>query len=277
MGVMQSIRQRKPVTYPTLKLCEEVVGGFLAYRGRDSSPATWRVFAGGTNQAFLDKHPFDASGLHPGHCPRGVGHSEVLNSHPLWSGLHRPDECPPNNVLETQDMIRAGTVRPRLQDSESTSYCCRLCSICSVPCRSWSCLASQSCSGVTFVLTIPQKGMNSSNASRPLGESDSAINAIALSRTGNASAMIFPSDLKFLRPSCPGRTTCLIIPAYCSVGSIGPGSTKSMVTRYCIPPSSFLSHFHRWASSIPLTMTADNEGVNTLARCSAVNSHQTLI
>src|SRR5215204_5634680 len=99
MDVMQSMRQRKPVTYPTLKLCEEVVGGFLAYRGRDSSPATWRVFAGGTNQAFLDKHPFDASGLHPGHCPRGVGHSEVLNSHPLCAGLHRPDECPPNHIL----------------------------------------------------------------------------------------------------------------------------------------------------------------------------------
>src|SRR5215212_10163005 len=63
MGVRQSIRQRKPVAYPTRKLCEEVVGGFLAYRGRDSSPATWRVFAGGTNQAFLDKHRFDASGL----------------------------------------------------------------------------------------------------------------------------------------------------------------------------------------------------------------------
>src|SRR5215210_2853209 len=91
MGVLQSIRQRKPVTYPTLKLCEEVVGGFLAYRGRDSSAATWRVFAGGTNQAFLDKHRFDASGLHPGHCPRGVGHSEVLNSHPLCAGLHRSD------------------------------------------------------------------------------------------------------------------------------------------------------------------------------------------
>src|SRR5215203_6746126 len=99
MGVMQSIRQRKPVTYPTLKLCEEVVGGFLAYRGRDSSPSTWRVFASGPNQAFLDKHPFDASRLHPGHCPRGVGHSEVLNSHPLCAGLHRPDEFPPNTIL----------------------------------------------------------------------------------------------------------------------------------------------------------------------------------
>src|SRR5919107_3136439 len=140
---------------------------------------------------------------------------------------------------------RAGAVRPRLQDSESTSYCCRLCSICSVPCRSWSCLASQSCSGVTFVLTIPQKGMTSSNASSSLGESDSTINATALSPTGKPPARIFPSDLKVFRASCPGRTTYLIIPTYCSVGSRGPGSTKSMVTRYCIPPSSFLSRFPR--------------------------------
>src|SRR5215207_2723533 len=115
MGVLQSIRQRKPVTYPTLKLCEEVVGGFLAYRGRDSSPATWRVFAGGTNQAFLDKHRFDASGLHPGHCPRGVGHSEVLNSHPLCVGLHRPDEFPPNTILGNSEGIRAGAVGPGLE------------------------------------------------------------------------------------------------------------------------------------------------------------------
>src|SRR5919112_6811118 len=125
MGVLQSTRQRNlavtllvgfsrllkgalalpcldspsPVTYPPLKLCEEVVGGFLAYRGRDSSPATWRVFAGGPNQAFLVKHPFDASGLHPWHCPRGMGHSEVLNSHPLCAGLHRPAEFPPNPIL----------------------------------------------------------------------------------------------------------------------------------------------------------------------------------
>ena len=49
---MQSIRQRKPVTYPTLKLCEEVVGGFLAYRGRDSSPATWRVLQVGLTKHF---------------------------------------------------------------------------------------------------------------------------------------------------------------------------------------------------------------------------------
>src|SRR5215217_2998964 len=107
MGVLQSIRQRKPVTYPTLKLCEEVVGGFLAYRGRDSSPATWRVFAGGINQAFLDKHRFDASGLHPGNCARGVGHSEVLNSHPLCVGLHRPDEFPPNTILGNSEVRRA--------------------------------------------------------------------------------------------------------------------------------------------------------------------------
>src|SRR5215210_6157399 len=114
MGVMQSIRQRKPVTYPTLKLYEEVVGGFLAYRGSDSSPATWGVFAGGTNQAFLDKHRFDASGLHPGHCPRGVGHSEVLNSHPLCAGLHRPDEFPPNHILgNSEGMKRVGAVSLR--------------------------------------------------------------------------------------------------------------------------------------------------------------------
>src|SRR5215204_7540449 len=173
---------------------------------------------------------------------------------------------------ETQDRIRAGTVKPRPQDSESTSYCCRLCSICSVPCRSWSCLASQSCRGVTFVLTIPQKGMNCSNASRSLGESASAINAIALSPTGNPPARIFPSDLKVLRASCPGRTTCLIIPAYCSVGSRGPGSTKSIVTRYCIPPSSFLAHFPRWAS-YPFENDRKQRGCQYLARCSAVNSH----
>src|SRR5215210_22609 len=114
MGVLQSIRQRKPVTYPTLKLCEEVVGGFLAYRGRDSSAATWRVFAGGTNQAFLDKHRFDASGLHPRHCPRGVGNSEVLNSHPLCAGLHRPDEFPPNLILgNSESKKEPGLLEPR--------------------------------------------------------------------------------------------------------------------------------------------------------------------
>src|SRR5918998_5173455 len=138
---------------------------------------------------------------------------------------------------------RAGACRPQLQDSESTyyySYCCRLCSICSVACRSWSCLSSKSCSGVTFVLTIPQKGMPCSDASSSLGESESTINAIALSPTGNPPARIFPSDFKVLRASCPGRTACRIIPAYCCIGSKGPGSTKSMVTRYCILPASFL-------------------------------------
>src|SRR5918995_3390802 len=139
---------------------------------------------------------------------------------------------------------RAGACRPQLQDSESTSYysyCCRICSICSVACRAWSCLSSKSCSGVAFVLTIPQKGMNCSNESSSLGESDSAINAIALSPTGKPPARIFPSDFKAWRASCPGRTACLIIPTYCSMGSKGPGSTKSMRTRYCILPlSSFL-------------------------------------
>ena len=63
-----------------LKVQQGGSGGFTADSGCDSSTAVWRVLAGGINQAFLDKYPLDAAGLHSGHRPCGVGLSEVLNT-----------------------------------------------------------------------------------------------------------------------------------------------------------------------------------------------------
>src|SRR5215212_8888667 len=82
--------------------------------------------------------------------------------------------------------------------SECTSYYCRLCSSCSANCRSWSRLSSKSCRAVTFVLTIPQKGISCNNESSSLGESASTIKAIARSPTGKPPTTIFPSDFKFM-------------------------------------------------------------------------------
>jgi hypothetical protein len=60
--------------------------------------------------------------------------------------------------------------------------------------------------GSYFRFDYPQNGIPCKSASSSSGRSNSKINAIALSPTGNPPVTIFPSDFKLLRASCPGKT-----------------------------------------------------------------------
>jgi hypothetical protein len=69
-----------------LGLVKGELGGFLAHRGRGSSPTVGGVFAGRNRQAILDKHPVDDPRLYSRHRSRGVGNSEVLTGYTSGRG-----------------------------------------------------------------------------------------------------------------------------------------------------------------------------------------------
>lgn len=73
---------------------------------------------------------------------------------------------------------------PRLEDNGSTSYCRKVCAICSACWRSRSRLFSMSSSGVALIFRNPQIGKPCNMLSNSALESASKINTAALSPTG---------------------------------------------------------------------------------------------